>query len=475
MVDRISRCMRSGRSSVVGRGAAALLLCCVAGLRRRGRGLRPEGTVDAAEAPPARHGVRRRPPSRHRCRGMSLPGAPFCTRHGSALEGMPLDALARQLRHAAVRLFAARDAASPRPLIHARCEGRRSSRLLRDEGELRIWPCCRPLRAPAAASTSSRAASCNACSPPVAPPIAVVFSGVGKTRARDAPGACRPACAASTSRARRTAGALARWRWPPGDARAVSLRVNPDVDRRDAPVHLHRAARQQVRHRPRRGAGGVPPRRRTAGAASGRHRLPHRLADHAGRALPRCAGPPARPRRSRSRPTGIAIRTSTSAAGSASPTATSSRRRAEALIARLLHRLDARGHGGRELLLEPGRSLVGNAGALVTEVLYLKPGAQKNFCIVDAAMNDLLRPALYEAWMAIEPCVASRQGSICPLGRRRPGVRVGRLDRPRPRTGGGSPATRWRCCRPGPTAWRWPATTTAVRAPPRSCCRRPTR
>jgi len=77
---------------------------------------------------------------------------------------------------------------------------------------------------------------------------------------------------------------------------------------------------------------------------------------------------------------------------------------ADALVTGLLQRLDARGHGHRELLMEPGRSLVGNAGVLLTEVLYLKPGASKNFCIVDAAMNDLMRPAMYQAWMAIEPC-----------------------------------------------------------------------
>jgi diaminopimelate decarboxylase len=77
---------------------------------------------------------------------------------------------------------------------------------------------------------------------------------------------------------------------------------------------------------------------------------------------------------------------------------------ASVLVAGLLQRLDARGHGHRELLLEPGRSLVGNAGVLLTEVLYLKPGETRNFCIVDAAMNDLMRPALYQAWMAIEPC-----------------------------------------------------------------------
>jgi diaminopimelate decarboxylase len=77
---------------------------------------------------------------------------------------------------------------------------------------------------------------------------------------------------------------------------------------------------------------------------------------------------------------------------------------ADELVRRLLQRIDARGHGHRELLMEPGRSLVGNAGVLLTEVLYLKPGADKNFCIVDAAMNDLVRPAMYQAWMAIEPC-----------------------------------------------------------------------
>lgn len=82
---------------------------------------------------------------------------------------------------------------------------------------------------------------------------------------------------------------------------------------------------------------------------------------------------------------------------------------ADELVGRLLQRIDQRGHGHRELMFEPGRSLVGNAGVLLTEVLYLKPaddatGAGKNFCIVDAAMNDLLRPALYQSWMAIEPC-----------------------------------------------------------------------
>jgi diaminopimelate decarboxylase len=76
---------------------------------------------------------------------------------------------------------------------------------------------------------------------------------------------------------------------------------------------------------------------------------------------------------------------------------------ADALWAQLLAKVDARGYGDREFMIEPGRSLVGNAGLCVTEVLYLKPGEQKNFCIVDAAMNDLPRPAMYEAYHGIVP------------------------------------------------------------------------
>lgn len=76
------------------------------------------------------------------------------------------------------------------------------------------------------------------------------------------------------------------------------------------------------------------------------------------------------------------------------------------------------------LILEPGRVLVGNAGILVTRVLYKKPGKVKNFVIVDAGMNDLLRPTLYNAFHAIEPIVrtdapltmADVVGPICESG-----------------------------------------------------------
>jgi len=56
-----------------------------------------------------------------------------------------------------------------------------------------------------------------------------------------------------------------------------------------------------------------------------------------------------------------------------------------------------------KILLEPGRAIAGNAGVLVTRVEYLKNGSEKNFAVVDAAMNDLLRPALYQGWHAILP------------------------------------------------------------------------
>ena len=76
---------------------------------------------------------------------------------------------------------------------------------------------------------------------------------------------------------------------------------------------------------------------------------------------------------------------------------------ADVLWRQLLAKIDARGHASKMLMIEPGRSLVGNAGVCVTEVLYLKPGELKNFCIVDAAMNDLPRPAMYQAFHAIVP------------------------------------------------------------------------
>lgn len=79
---------------------------------------------------------------------------------------------------------------------------------------------------------------------------------------------------------------------------------------------------------------------------------------------------------------------------------------------------------GLKVLFEPGRALVGNAGILLTKVEYLKPGETKNFAIVDAAMNDLMRPALYDAFheiSAVVPSSADKQtyeivGPVCESG-----------------------------------------------------------
>jgi diaminopimelate decarboxylase len=68
----------------------------------------------------------------------------------------------------------------------------------------------------------------------------------------------------------------------------------------------------------------------------------------------------------------------------------------------LLARLSGR---PQQILIEPGRALVGNAGCLLTRVEYLKHGPDRNFAVVDAAMNDFLRPALYDAWHDIVPVV----------------------------------------------------------------------
>lgn len=64
-----------------------------------------------------------------------------------------------------------------------------------------------------------------------------------------------------------------------------------------------------------------------------------------------------------------------------------------------------------EILIEPGRAIAGNAGILLTEVLFLKHNEDKNFAVVDAAMNDLMRPALYNAWQEIIPLIPRQDRS----------------------------------------------------------------
>ncbi len=80
-----------------------------------------------------------------------------------------------------------------------------------------------------------------------------------------------------------------------------------------------------------------------------------------------------------------------------------------ALLDKVFDKLETRGHGSLQLVMEPGRSLVGNAGVLLTEVQYLKHTEARNFAIVDAGMNDLMRPALYEAWHGVLPVLQGNE------------------------------------------------------------------
>jgi diaminopimelate decarboxylase len=90
----------------------------------------------------------------------------------------------------------------------------------------------------------------------------------------------------------------------------------------------------------------------------------------------------------------------------------------QAYLGRLFERIDAwrlARHDGApiKVIFEPGRSIVGNIGVLLTRVEYIKPGEEKNFCVVDAAMNDLMRPALYQAWMDVQTVKEDNGTSLC--------------------------------------------------------------
>ena len=234
-------------------------------------------------------------------------------------------------------------------------------------------------------------------------PRRVVFSGVGKTRAE-----MRRALAADVLcfnvESVGELELLAEVAAAAGRTARVSLRVNPDVDPKTHPyistglrankfgiAHAEARAAYRARREPARPGSG----RASIATSARRSSRPSPYLDALDRLLDLVEavegdGIAARPHRPRRRPRHHLRRRDSAA-----------RRRARR---GLLERIDARGHGAAKIVLEPGRSLVGNAGVLVSEVLYLKHGSEKNFCIVDAAMNDLMRPAMYDAWMAIVEC-----------------------------------------------------------------------
>lgn len=136
------------------------------------------------------------------------------------------------------------------------------------------------------------------------------------------------------------------------------------------------------------------------------------------------------------------------------------------LLDEVFKRLQARGYGHLHLVLEPGRSLVGNAGILLTTVQFLKHNEARNFAVVDAAMNDLLRPTLYQAYHGVRAVVPrdARRVSMTWSAR----CAKAATGWPRSAAWPSSRMTCWRWNRPAPTAWSWPATTTPAPARPRS-------
>ena len=78
------------------------------------------------------------------------------------------------------------------------------------------------------------------------------------------------------------------------------------------------------------------------------------------------------------------------------------------IICPVLGMMKERGFENVRLVVEPGRSIIGDAGVMLTEIQYIKHGAARDFCIVEGAMTDLIRPALYNAWMEIVPVTQRR-------------------------------------------------------------------
>ena len=100
--------------------------------------------------------------------------------------------------------------------------------------------------------------------------------------------------------------------------------------------------------------------------------------------------------------------------------------------------LDALRWRSEKLILEPGRVLVGNAGVLLTRVEYLKHGDEKNFAVIDAAMNDLMRPALYDAFHEILPVCRQPSGGTTSHSTKPASGQVAGYPQPSPACGGGN-------------------------------------
>ena len=233
-----------------------------------------------------------------------------------------------------------------------------------------------------------------------------------------------------------------RWRsaLPAAEKRAqIALRVNPDVPAEHPPLHFHRTAPAQVRNSHPQGAKALCPgvRDKVSQVAGVSVHIGSQITDVAAvRCWPWSAWPNWC---SLLQKMVIASTTSTPAAAWASTTSEPSTQDFAAGPPNMRQPLLRPLRGLKvHLLLEPGRSIVGPAGALLTRVLYRKTNDAKQFLVVDAAMNDLIRPSLYDAYHEI---LAGATGRRTARGRNRGCGRAHLRERrffcPRPRAAGG--------------------------------------
>ena len=291
------------------------------------------------------------------------------------------------------------------------------------------------------------------------PPQKIMFSGVGKT-ARELAAAVDAGILCINVESEPELALLSEIAAAKGRTANVSLRVNPDID---AKTHRKIATGKSenkfgipISHAREVYARAA----KLPGPARRRRRHAHRQPDHRADAVRRCLRAAVRFRARHCAPTATRFRMSISAAASAFPIArTMSRRPCRTPMPRSSSArprdLDC------TLIFEPGRLIVGNAGILVTRVIYVKRGEAKTFVIVDAAMNDLVRPTLYEAHHDIAPVrepppgaariIADVVGPVCETGRLpRARPRLCRAEAGRPARDHDAPAPMARC-RPAPT------------------------
>jgi diaminopimelate decarboxylase len=233
------------------------------------------------------------------------------------------------------------------------------------------------------------------------PASKIMFSGVGKTaREMDAALAADIYCFNIESEPELevlNARALAM-----GKVAPISFRINPDVDAKTHAKISTGKKEDKFGISWQRAQRGLPPRRKPRRCPGHRHRHAYRQPDHRPAALRRRPEADGRAYRHLLRADGHTIDHFDIGGGLGVPYRDDNATPPDPdaygnMVKARLRDL------GCKVILEPGRLIVANAGVLVSEVIFIKDGGDKTFVIVDAAMNDLIRPTLYEAWHEIRP------------------------------------------------------------------------